>query len=87
MGPVNPQPQSVHPPGYHQNTAAQEMSSAQRSSLEEQERKEGVIASLGGDSASETAASYWNAVKGWASTAGEKLIETEETVWKKFGGR
>ena len=87
FGPVSSPPQAPHPPGYHQNTAAQEMSSAQRSSLEEQERKDGVFAQIGGDSAGETAASYWNAVKGWASTASEKLIETEETVWRKLNGR
>ena len=84
LGPVSSQAQP--PAGYHQNVHAQEMSSVQRSSLEEQERRESVIAGMGGDAASETAGSMWTTVKGWASTAGEKLAETEENVWKRING-
>ena len=62
------------------------MTSAQRSSLEEQERKESVFSAVGGDAAGETAGNVWNTVKGWASVAGEKLAETEENVWKRING-
>ena len=75
------------PPGYQQNVNAQELPFAQRSSLEEQERKESVFANVGGDSAGQTAGNVWNAVKGWASVAGEKLAETEESVWKRINGQ
>ena len=88
LGPVSAphDPQAQRPPGYLQNVHAQEMSSAQRSSLEEQERKESVLANIGGDAASETAGNMWNTVKGWASAAGGKLAETHENVWKKVDG-
>jgi len=42
---------------------------------------------VGGDSASDTAGSMWSTVKGWANTAGEKLVETEESVWKRINGQ
>ena len=101
MGPVSSpmaahEPQSVHAPGYQQNAYAQEMTPAQRSSLEEQEKRESVVTGLGlggggggtiggsadgggSESAVESVGNVWNAVKGWASTAGEKLAETEES--------
>ena len=87
LGPVAHEPLSGHAPGYQQNAFAQEMSPAQRSSLEQQERKESVMGSLGGDSASEAAGNMWNTVKGWASVAGEKLAETEENMWKRINAR
>lgn len=89
LGPVaSPhEPQSQYPPGYHQNVHAQEMSSAQRSSLEDQERRESVFANVGGDSANETAGNMWSTVKGWASAAGGKLAEVEESAWKQINGR
>ena len=99
LGPVSRQthePQSEHPPGYQQNIYAQEMTPAQRSSLEEQERRESIIGGLtgggsssgmGGDTtATDTAGNAWNALKNWAGAAGEKLAETEEIVWKKING-
>lgn len=83
-----------HPPGYQQNTNAQEMTSAARASLDATERKEsnfgtnlGTNFSLGGgDSTNETAGNVWNAVKGWATTAGKSLAETEKEVWKRING-
>lgn len=92
LGPVAQGQQAQRPPGYQQNVYAQEMSSAQRSSIEQQERRESVVPSMGfggagaGDTATETAGNMWNTVKGWASTAGEKLVETEESVWKRING-
>lgn len=103
MGPVTAhhEPQSAHPPGYQQNAYAQEMSPAQRSSLEEQERRESIVAGLGfgggggsasaaspvgGDGGEDSLGNMWNAVKGWANTAGEKLAETEESVWRRING-
>lgn len=76
-----------HPPGYQQNVMAQEMSSAARASLDQEEqRRPSIVPSLnlGGDSANDTAGNVWNAVKGWASAAGNTLAETEKEVWKRI---
>jgi hypothetical protein len=98
LGPVTanaaPSP-AARPEGYVQNAHAQEMSAAQRSSLEEQERRESVFSGVGlggnaGGSAEggvgETAASAWTAVKGFMGTAGEKLAGAEEEVWRRLNG-
>ena len=82
-----------------QNASAQEMSATQRSSLEEQQRRESVfgnvstagggIGGVGGSGdggVAETAASAWSAVKGFMGTAGEKLAGAEEEVWKRING-
>jgi hypothetical protein len=29
----------------------------------------------------------WNAVKGWASAAGSKVVEAEAAAWKKIEGK
>lgn len=90
LGPVYGQqggvpPPASHPPGYQQNVFAQEMSSAQRASLEQHERNEGLsLGSTGNDSTNDTVGNMWNAVKGWATVAGTKLAETEEQVWKRI---
>lgn len=41
----------------------------------------------GGGDFNETAGNVWSAVKGWASTAGTKLAETEEEVWRRINGK
>lgn len=76
-----------HPPGYQQNLNAQEMSSAARASLDASERNEGLGQGLGlsgGDASNDTAGNVWNAVKGWATAAGNTLAETEKEVWKRI---
>ncbi|EME88104.1 uncharacterized protein MYCFIDRAFT_62671 [Pseudocercospora fijiensis CIRAD86] len=76
-----------HPPGYHQDTNAQELSSAARASLDQHERRESFANNLGfggGDSANDTAANVWNTVKGWANTAGNSLAEAEKQVWERI---
>lgn len=89
LGPVNSQSQAQHSAGYQQNTSAQEMTSVQRSSLDGQERREGVMGNLGvdGEKMGETVEGMWNTVKGWASVAGEKLVETEGEVWRRINGK
>lgn len=86
FGPVAHDAPSDHPPGYQQNTYAQDLNPAQRSGLDAQERKESIVNNFGGESAGEAAENVWNAVKNWASVAGEKLAETEESVWKRING-
>ncbi|CAK4033922.1 Hypothetical predicted protein [Lecanosticta acicola] len=85
-----------HPPGYQQDTNAQEMSSAARASLDAQERKDGMGGfggNFGGGSSSgggglgggDGAGDMWTAVKGWVGKAGETLAETEREVWRRIG--
>jgi len=70
-----------HPPGYHQNTYASELSSDQRranDSSNSGESSEGIISSL-------DAGQAWNTAKSWLGTAGNKLSEAEKEVWRKLG--
>lgn len=72
-----------HPPGYHQNTYASELSSDQRRAQEatnssaHQDKGESGVGGLGADS-------IWSSARKWASQAGEKLSEAEAEVWKKI---
>jgi hypothetical protein len=89
---LNLGPLSSPPAGYHQNSYAQEISSAQRASLEQHEQREGYAPGLGlgagsSSAGNDTAGNVWNAVKGWANVAGTKLAETEEEVWKRINGK
>jgi hypothetical protein len=75
------------------------MSAAQRSSLEEHERREGVFGNVnlgvGGEGSGggegvglgETVESAWSAVKSFVGTAGEKLAEVEEEAWRRINGK
>lgn len=66
---------------------AQEMSSAARASLDQQDERRGSLVpnlNLGGDSANDTVGNAWNAVKGWATAAGNTIAETEKEVWKRI---
>ncbi|EME49359.1 hypothetical protein DOTSEDRAFT_68213 [Dothistroma septosporum NZE10] len=76
-----------HPPGYHQNVDAQEMSSAQRASLDAEQRRGSFAPGLGmggNDSNDFSAGSVWNTMKTYANFAGNKLAETEKEVWKRI---
>jgi hypothetical protein len=89
---LNLGPLSSPPAGYHQNSYAQEISSAQRASLGQHEQREGYALGLGSgagpsSAGSDAAGNVWNAVKGWANVAGTKLAETEEEVWKRINGK
>jgi len=71
-----------HPPGYHQNTNASELTSDQR-------RAQGANNSTGLGGTSENvgdidAESIWNTAKQWASTAGSKISETEAEIWRRI---
>ena len=94
MGPVSAQ----HPPGYRQNSYAQDLNPAQRSSIEEQERRESLVPGIGGgggrgsgamnwEGGNEAVGNMWSTVKGWVGVAGDKLAETEETLWKRINGQ
>lgn len=93
LGPVTSPAQQQHSAGYgygyHQNTSAQEMSSAQRTGYTQPPapKSEGILGGLGGDAAGETAGDVWKAVRGWVGGVGEKLVETEESVWRAINGR
>ncbi|OQO00857.1 hypothetical protein B0A48_13544 [Cryoendolithus antarcticus] len=105
LGPVNPvltSTGSSGPPGYTQNAYAQELSPAQRASLDAQTQEErrgswvGAIGGLGGaggggsagteGGAGEGVASAWGAVKGWVGAVGEKAAEVEGEVWRRING-
>lgn len=75
-----------HPPGYQQNTHAQELNAAARANLDQQERRDSnsiaPALGLGGDSTNEAVGNVWNAVKGWGTKVGETLIETDKKFWE-----
>ena len=118
--PVSP---VMGPPGYRQDCYAQEMTAAQRASLDMEVRRnslaqqlegrrksfaqtlgftredssEGLVGNAGGNNTGSggygsggagdgAAGDIWGMAKGWWNTAGAKLAETEEVVWKRVGG-
>ncbi|GAB1726632.1 hypothetical protein NU195Hw_g8325t1 [Hortaea werneckii] len=88
---------SEHPPGYQQNVYAQEMTPAQRASLEGEQRREGFAAQLGGGlggggnggdgGVGGEGEGVWGTAKSWLGAAGSKLAETEEEVWRRINGK
>ncbi|EMD00489.1 hypothetical protein BAUCODRAFT_28843 [Baudoinia panamericana UAMH 10762] len=106
LGPVQQDERRIsaeHPPGYVQNAYAQEMSSAQRASLDQETKREGLAAQLGltghsgfgagtpsrvGDpDASDGVGGVLDAAKGWMNKAGAALAEGERSVWKWMDGK
>lgn len=81
-----------HPPGYHQNVYASELTSDQRRAQEASNESISASAGLpgvGGLTGSEggsnlDAASIFNAAKKWAQVAGEKISEGEKEVWRRI---
>lgn len=78
-----------------------ELTAQQRALLEAQEAAErpgrnslsemlggggGSGSDFGGSSGAAGSEGVWGAVKGWASTAGQKAAQLEETVWSKVNG-
>ncbi|RMY75253.1 hypothetical protein D0863_02726 [Hortaea werneckii] len=95
-GPAGGRRSSEHPPGYQQNVYAQEMTPAQRASLEGEQRRDGFAAHLGGGLGSGNVGNggvggegegVWETAKTWLGAAGSKLAETEEEVWKRINGK
>lgn len=98
LGPVSDRRiSSEHPPGYVQNQYAQEMSPAQRASLDMEERSArsgslpgglglgGGAGAGGGEFGGE--GGVWETAKGWLSKAGAALAEGEKEVWRRIDGR
>ncbi|KAJ5038282.1 uncharacterized protein L3040_007149 [Drepanopeziza brunnea f. sp. 'multigermtubi'] len=75
-----------HPPGYHQDVYASELTSDQRRAHEaELANSSSVFGSLDNGSAGGFEADgVWNTAKKWAQQAGEKISATEQEVWKKI---
>ncbi|RFU24851.1 hypothetical protein B7463_g11484, partial [Scytalidium lignicola] len=79
-GAAAPRRSLEHPPGYQQNVYASELTNSQRMANEvmntsNSERRQGYDDDEG---------SLWNAAKKLAQTAGTKLSEAEEEVWKRI---
>lgn len=95
FGPVGgtvPTASSAHPSGYQQNVFAQEMSPAQRASLDAQEaedRRGSFLEGLGGSAGGGEKGGegdMWSQVKGWVGAAGSKAAEIEGEVWRRVNG-
>lgn len=96
--PPSPHVIAESPGGYVQNAYAQEMSAAQRASLEAQEAAERnvrrgslqhIFAGARNDGDLPATAGedgVWGAVRGWASGVGKKAVELEGSVWKRVNG-
>lgn len=72
-----------HPPGYHQNVYASEMTSDQRRAQEaanySSTSQDGKDRIAGIDTES-----VWNTAKKWLGQAGDKISEAEAEVWRKI---
>ncbi|KAI9740663.1 MAG: hypothetical protein M1818_004627 [Claussenomyces sp. TS43310] len=82
-----------HPPGYVQNPYASNFSGDRRRAQAAQQDPtgRGLGGYTSGNSSPKAAfgvdpEAVWNTAKRWANTAGQKLQETEEMVWKRVNG-
>lgn len=75
-----------HPPGYHQDVYAAELTSDQRRAHEDAEanNSSGFGVPNTGSSNGFEPEGVWNTAKKWAQQAGEKIQATEADVWKKI---
>ncbi|KAL3428357.1 hypothetical protein PVAG01_01866 [Phlyctema vagabunda] len=77
-----------HPPGYQQNAYASELTNDQRRAQEVTNASSDTSLGLGGfgqsQSEDSTAGTMWDTAKKWAQTAGEKISEGEQQVWRKI---
>lgn len=86
LGPVSSP--AAHPPGYQQNVYAQELTSQQRASLDQQEAREkqeqpfGVLSPQG-----PAAENVWDTVKTWGSKASEVAAKAHSEAWKLLDGK
>jgi hypothetical protein len=71
-----------HPPGYHQDVYASDLTSEQRRAMEssnDNSSRTGTESSGGGDGEG-----VWNTLGKMASQAGAKLAETEAGIWRSI---
>lgn len=69
-----------HPPGYHQDIHASELTNEQMRMREANESAQDT-----GEGAGVGAEGVWDRAKQWATTAGEKIQSAEAEVWRKVG--
>ncbi|KAK2630250.1 hypothetical protein QTJ16_001070 [Diplocarpon rosae] len=75
-----------HPPGYHQNVYASELTSDQRRAQEAEEanNSSGFGIPDSGGAGGFDSEGVWNTAKKWAQQAGDKISATERDVWRKI---
>ncbi|KAI6712202.1 hypothetical protein PZA11_002244 [Diplocarpon coronariae] len=75
-----------HPPGYHQNVYASELTSDQRRAQEAEEanNSSGFGISNSGSAGGFESDGVWDTAKKWAQQAGDKISATERDVWRKI---
>ncbi|PBP22702.1 hypothetical protein BUE80_DR006415 [Diplocarpon rosae] len=75
-----------HPPGYHQNVYASELTSDQRRAQEAEEanNSSGFGIPDSGAAGGFDSDGVWNTAKKWAQQAGDKISATERDVWRKI---
>ncbi|PVH86798.1 hypothetical protein DL98DRAFT_285473 [Cadophora sp. DSE1049] len=75
-----------HPPGYHQNVHASELTSDQRRAQETEQATNfsGLGSQDTGSAGGFNPDGVWSTAKKWAQTAGEKISVAEAEVWKKI---
>ncbi|KAH6720002.1 hypothetical protein DL95DRAFT_146154 [Leptodontidium sp. 2 PMI_412] len=77
-----------HPPGYHQNVYASELTSDQRRAQETEQANNssglGLTTQDRGRAEGFDSQGVWGTAKKWAQTAGEKISVAEAEVWKKI---
>ncbi|CZT49761.1 uncharacterized protein RSE6_10650 [Rhynchosporium secalis] len=77
-----------HPPGYHQNVYASELTSDQRRAQETEQANDSSVLGLSNQDKGSTGGfdseGVWDTAKKWAQTAGEKISVAEAEVWKKI---
>ncbi|KAH7418216.1 hypothetical protein BKA64DRAFT_192837 [Cadophora sp. MPI-SDFR-AT-0126] len=75
-----------HPPGYHQDVYASELTSDQRRAqeMEQSTNFSGLGSQDTGSAGGFDSEGVWSTAKKWAQTAGEKISVAEAEVWKKI---
>jgi len=75
-----------HPPGYHQNVYASELTSDQRRAQETERATNfsGLASHDTGTAGGFDPEGVWSTAKKWAQTAGERISVAEAEVWKKI---
>lgn len=81
---ASPRRSLEHPPGYHQNVYASELTSDQRRAQEAQLANDSSSAPDTGSGAGFDSDGVWNTARKWVQQAGEKISEAEAEVWRKI---
>lgn len=79
-GAAAPRRSLEHPPGYHQNIYASELTNSQRIATEAMNNSDFDR----NQSYEDGEGSLWGTAKKWAQTAGTKLSQAEEEVWRRI---